>query len=132
MIRNVGVIKQDIKGILVEFNDMGFNISIDYYPLCVNALEVHIYPKSATTSLVKYLGNKLDLNDPTCVAIFGMLFEYTKQNNYCLNKFNHNYEFIYDFDRYELSDEDKKFEYVTFHKVLEEKEIVSLSLYFNN
>ena len=39
---------------------------------------------------------------------------------------------IYDFDRYELSDEDKKFEYVTFYKVLEEKEIVSLSLYFNN
>jgi hypothetical protein len=123
---------RDIEGILVEFKDMGFNISIDYYPRCENELEIYIYPKSPTTSLVKYLGNKLDLNDPTCVAIFEMLFEYTKQNNYVLNKFNHNYEYIYDFDRYELSDEDKKCEYETFHKVLEEKEIVSLSLYFNN
>ena len=85
---------QDIKGILVEFKDMGFNISIDYYPRCENELEIYIYPKSATTSLIKYLGNKLDLNDPTCVAIFEMLFEYTKQNNYVLNKFNHNYEYL--------------------------------------
>lgn len=130
-IRNIGVIMQDIKGILVEFKDMGFDISIDYSShssRTTKTLEIYIYPKSTAS---RYLGNKLELNDPTCAAIFEMLFEYTKQNNYCLNKFNFNYEINYESGIYELSDEDQKYEYETFHKVLEKETIISLSLYFN-
>lgn len=119
-ISNIGVIMQDIKGILVELKDMGFDIYVDYSHPDAKTLEIYIYK-------INYSGDPIYVENPSCVAMFEMLFEYTKQNNYVLDKFN------YLIGTYHLSDEDQKYEYETFYKVLEEvdEKLVRLVLSFS-
>lgn len=117
-IKNIGVIMQDIKGILIELKDMGFAISVDYTPHTAKKLEIYIHK-------INYLGNPIYVDNPSCIAMFEMLFEYTKQNNYVLDKFN------YPIGTYHLSDKDQKYEYETFYKVLEEEKLVRLVLSFS-
>jgi hypothetical protein len=132
------VLEANIKGILIELEDIGYSVSAKKFSTWVDKEFNDMIVISIKKQ--KYDTKLMTMDDPTCNALFEMLFEYVFQNDFAIREIVYTERIASEFvsagvtNYYKFSNEyirlNKDNSYDNFNSILSNKDLSTIVLRF--